>query len=197
MLALAWVLLRRLARRAAPPATAAQRQPRRRRAAQRTPAGHGHGAAPRTFRRRTRAIPIGAAPHRDAGVVAPSHAPPLAEEPLLAGQEPAVPPDYDARDYAPGDHARAGERHCRGAPQWRRCLRAMKCSRRAPSFPNCGSTCTCTTPNPADAIRVHQHAQAARGRITARKACASMQITQTGARAFLPRQARSRWTPTA
>ena len=27
--------------------------------------------------------------------------PPLAEEPLLEGQEPAVPPDYDARDYRP------------------------------------------------------------------------------------------------
>jgi general secretion pathway protein B len=39
--------------------------------------------------------------HPEAGVVAPSSAPPLAEEPLLSGQEPAVPPDYDANDYAP------------------------------------------------------------------------------------------------
>jgi len=37
----------------------------------------------------------------DAGVVAPSSAPPLAEEPMLSGQEPSVPPDYDARDYRP------------------------------------------------------------------------------------------------
>jgi general secretion pathway protein B len=37
----------------------------------------------------------------DAGVVAPSGAPPLAEEPVLSGQEPSVPPDYDARDYRP------------------------------------------------------------------------------------------------
>jgi general secretion pathway protein B len=35
------------------------------------------------------------------GVVAPSEAPPLVEEPLLSGQEPAIPPDYDARDYQP------------------------------------------------------------------------------------------------
>jgi general secretion pathway protein B len=34
-------------------------------------------------------------------VVASSPAPPLAEEPLLTGGEPSVPPDYDARDYAP------------------------------------------------------------------------------------------------
>jgi general secretion pathway protein B len=37
----------------------------------------------------------------DAGVVGPSSTPPLAEEPLLQGREPAVPPDYDARDYRP------------------------------------------------------------------------------------------------
>jgi len=37
----------------------------------------------------------------DAGVVAPSNAPPLVEEPMLSGQVPSVPPDYDARDYAP------------------------------------------------------------------------------------------------
>ena len=37
----------------------------------------------------------------DAGVVGVSPAPPLAEEPVLSGQEPSVPPDYDARDYRP------------------------------------------------------------------------------------------------
>jgi general secretion pathway protein B len=53
-------------------------------------------------------IPIGSAPsitvgtnNQDAGVVAPSAAPPLAEEPLLSRHEPSVPPDYDARDYTP------------------------------------------------------------------------------------------------
>jgi general secretion pathway protein B len=48
-------------------------------------------------------IPAGGAPaiNTDAGVVAPSHTPPLAEEPVLSGQEPSVPPDYDARDYRP------------------------------------------------------------------------------------------------
>jgi general secretion pathway protein B len=39
--------------------------------------------------------------HPEAGVVAPSSAPPLAEEPLLSGSEPVVPPNYDANDYAP------------------------------------------------------------------------------------------------
>jgi general secretion pathway protein B len=37
----------------------------------------------------------------EAGVIAPSSAPPLAEEPLLSGQEPAIAPDYDAHDFAP------------------------------------------------------------------------------------------------
>ena len=53
-------------------------------------------------------IPANAAPNvtvgpnnHDVGVVAPSTAPPLAEEPQLASGEPSVPPDYDARDYAP------------------------------------------------------------------------------------------------
>jgi general secretion pathway protein B len=36
-----------------------------------------------------------------AGVVTPSQAPPLAEEPLLSEQEPVVPPNYDSRDYQP------------------------------------------------------------------------------------------------
>jgi len=37
----------------------------------------------------------------DAGVVAPSEEPPLAEEPLLSERQPSIPPDYDARDYQP------------------------------------------------------------------------------------------------
>jgi general secretion pathway protein B len=48
------------------------------------------------------AVPAAPAPvPAEAGVVAPSHAPPLREEPLLSGQEPVVPPDYNANDYAP------------------------------------------------------------------------------------------------
>lgn len=35
------------------------------------------------------------------GVVGPSPAPPLAEDPLLAGGETPIPPNYDANDYAP------------------------------------------------------------------------------------------------
>ena len=35
------------------------------------------------------------------GVVAPSTTPPLAEEPMLSGNQQSVPPDYDARDYRP------------------------------------------------------------------------------------------------
>lgn len=44
--------------------------------------------------------PVATAPP-EAGVVAPSVAPPLAEDPLLSSDEPPVPPDYDANDYAP------------------------------------------------------------------------------------------------
>jgi general secretion pathway protein B len=58
---------------------------------------------------------------QDAGVVAPSQAPPLAEEPLLSSGEPTVPPDYDARDYAPAitpaqANATAAARRAAGVP---------------------------------------------------------------------------------
>jgi len=58
---------------------------------------------------------------QDAGVVAPSVAPPLAEEPLLTVGEPSVPPDYDARDYAPAitpaqANATAAARRAGGVP---------------------------------------------------------------------------------
>ncbi len=53
-------------------------------------------------------IPVGTAssvtvgPNTPAsGIVAPVGTPPLVDEPLLEGQEPAVPPDYDTRDYRP------------------------------------------------------------------------------------------------
>lgn len=53
-------------------------------------------------------IPVGSAPSvtvqntpPDAGVVGPGSTPPLADEPVLENHAPAVPPDYDARDYRP------------------------------------------------------------------------------------------------
>jgi general secretion pathway protein B len=73
-------------------------------------------------------IPANAAPNVtvgpgtfDAGVVAPSAAPPLAEEPLLSSAEPSVPPDYDARDYQPAitpaqANATAAARRAGGTP---------------------------------------------------------------------------------
>jgi general secretion pathway protein B len=62
-------------------------------------------------------IPINSAPSitmgagsPEPGVVAPSNTPPLAEEPLLSSREPSVPPDYDARDYAPAVSAAQADR---------------------------------------------------------------------------------------
>jgi len=53
-------------------------------------------------------IPINSAPSVSVnsapaapGVVGPSQAPPLAQEPVLQGHEPVVPPDYDQDDYRP------------------------------------------------------------------------------------------------
>ena len=96
---LAWVLLRQPAAPAPAPATAAVSTP---------------GAAPATTtvadpsRMVTLTMPadststVTVSPnHPEAGVVAPNNAPPLAEEPMLSGSEPSVPPNYDANDYAP------------------------------------------------------------------------------------------------
>jgi general secretion pathway protein B len=98
VLALLWFVSREPAAPvAAPPVTVAAVQPQ---AA--TPSGMVTVPATSTY------IPAGGAPAitagpvaPDAGVVGPSTAPPLAEEPVLSGQEPSVPPDYDARDYRP------------------------------------------------------------------------------------------------
>jgi general secretion pathway protein B len=96
---LAWYLLRNPAVPAPAPAPTAAAA-----SATQAPAGMVTVPANATY------IPANAAPTvslgaaaipPDAGVVAPSHAPPLAEEPVLSGQEPSVPPDYDARDYRP------------------------------------------------------------------------------------------------
>jgi general secretion pathway protein B len=86
------------------PATATGEAPGAQSSSGSTPAGMVTVPATSTY------IPAGAPPaitsgssygSTDAGVVAPSSAPPLAEEPVLSGQEPSVPPDYDARDYRP------------------------------------------------------------------------------------------------
>jgi general secretion pathway protein B len=95
---LAWALLLR------EPA-AAPRAPVTNATATAAPAAPGSGDPARTV---TLTMPADSAStvtvspsHPDGGVVAPSSAPPLAEDPLLSGNEPAVPPNYDANDYAP------------------------------------------------------------------------------------------------
>ena len=106
LLILVWFVLRDPAPAASPPpAMAAAEQPAAQPPA--TPPGMVTVPATSTY------IPAGgstsAAAHpaiSDAGVVGPSAAPPLAEEPVssgpvLSGQEPPVPPDYDSRDYRP------------------------------------------------------------------------------------------------
>ena len=105
MIALAWVLMRKPD---ASEQTAAATPPP---AAQVAIAGNQPGmvTVPATVTIPTTVqIPANAAPSvtvggasSDPGVVGASHVPPLAEEPLLEGSEPAVPPDYDARDYRP------------------------------------------------------------------------------------------------
>ena len=45
-------------------------------------------------------VSVGAAP-AEPGVVGPTGAPPLAQEPQLQTHEPSIPPDYDSRDYRP------------------------------------------------------------------------------------------------
>jgi len=109
VLVLAWVLLRQpqTAGEAAPPA--ANAAPATGGNAVVNSAPPGMVTVPATVTIPTTVnIPIGSAPsitmgtnNPEPGVVAPSSTPPLAEEPLLSRQEPSVPPDYDARDYAP------------------------------------------------------------------------------------------------
>jgi general secretion pathway protein B len=102
---LAWLLLRRPAADA-PAAVAAATQASTPAAASRAPNGEVTVPATVTFQVNVPAgsVPGGApgtGPVADAGAVAPSAAPPLAEEPLLSGTETPVPPDYDTRDYQP------------------------------------------------------------------------------------------------
>jgi general secretion pathway protein B len=106
LLALLWVLLRPASPSTEAPAIASVPA-----AAPNTPAAAPPGmiTVPATVTIPTTVnIPASSAPsvtmgagEPDAGVVAPSNAPPLVEEPLLARGEPTVPPDYDASDYAP------------------------------------------------------------------------------------------------
>jgi len=108
IVALAWVLVRRGDSPAAPVAAAAP--------AEAAPMATTPGSQPGTVRVPATVvfptqveIPVGAAPSitvaqapQQAGVVGPSSAPPLATgEPYLEEQQPAVPPDYDSRDYRP------------------------------------------------------------------------------------------------
>jgi len=106
MLALAWLLLREPRAAAAAPAIA-NNAPANNGFANTAPPGMVTVPATVTIPT-TVNIPINSAPsitmgagNPEAGVVAPSSTPPLAEEPLLSRREPSVPPDYDARDYAP------------------------------------------------------------------------------------------------
>ena len=97
---LAWVLLRQPAAPIAPATTSAA-------ASTAAPAAATPGATDPS-RMVTLTMPADSAStvtvspnHPEAGVVAQSVAPPLAEEPLLSGGETPVPPNYDANDYAP------------------------------------------------------------------------------------------------
>lgn len=97
MAVLAWVLLRRPDSPAAP--VAATSAPA---ASTSTPAP-ANGVQPGMV---TVQIPVGSSvtvgPNNPAGTEpAIADASPLADEPLLESQQPAVPPDYDARDYRP------------------------------------------------------------------------------------------------
>jgi general secretion pathway protein B len=103
--ALAWVLLRRADAPEPPPATANNSSPPPAAANVSQP---GMITVPATVTIPTTVqIPVGSAPSVSVGgpaienVPPDDGTPPLAEEPLLEGQEPAVPPDYDAGDYRP------------------------------------------------------------------------------------------------
>jgi general secretion pathway protein B len=99
--ALAWVLLRpsapvepAAATNTTPPAAAAA-------PAAGNPAQPGMVTVPATVTIPTTVqIPISSAPSVSVGGPA-IETPPVSEEPLLEGHEPAVPPDYDASDYRP------------------------------------------------------------------------------------------------
>ena len=99
MAVLAWVLLRRSEAAAAPVAAASAAEASN--APSAPPPANGAQSGMVTVQ-----IPVGSSvtvgPNAPAGAaVAPAGTPPLAVEPLLESEQPAVPPDYDARDYRP------------------------------------------------------------------------------------------------
>jgi general secretion pathway protein B len=102
---LAWVLMRKPAAQATPATPLAANNPAPASAAQPGLAATAEqqGMVTVTIPPTTVRIPmnssVSTAP--EPGVVAPSSAPPLVEEPLLSGAEPSIPPDYDPRDYQP------------------------------------------------------------------------------------------------
>jgi general secretion pathway protein B len=102
---LAWILMRDPPAAAAvtAPATASSTPPQNGAAPAMATTSEQQGMVTVTIPPTTVRIPMNsaAAPAPEPGVVAPSHAPPLAEEPLLSGSEPSIPPDYDSRDYQP------------------------------------------------------------------------------------------------
>jgi general secretion pathway protein B len=114
VLVLLWVLLRQpvapVAQAAAPPVATAPAAP-----VAASPNQPGMVTLPATVTfNTTPTVTMGASPaatnNPEPGVVGPSNAPPLAEEPQLSTRETAVPPDYDAGDYRPAltpDQARS------------------------------------------------------------------------------------------
>jgi len=98
MIALAWVLLRRSD--TPPAATAAAPAPASGPAQAAVNGQPGMVTVPATVTIPTTVqIPIGSAPSVTVG--GGTDEAPLSNEPLLEGQQPAVPPDYDVRDYQP------------------------------------------------------------------------------------------------
>ena len=167
VLALAWVLLResdapavRRPRPTAPPPASSSARCRRTGNRAWSPCQIHRGLRVQRDRRAERARGAACV---DAGAALA----PLAEEPLLEGQQPAVPPDYDARDYRPAI-----------TPEQAGAIAAARRSGSLPSrdevlaqgnqLPELRLDLHVYDANPADALRIHQHAQAARGRIAAR-----------------------------
>ena len=107
LVVLAWLLLRKPevapSAAAVPPPSAPAPSPGNGIAPARSPAGEVTVPATVTFQVNVPANSLSAATATapDAGLVAPSSAPPLVEEPLLSGKETPIPPDYDAADYQP------------------------------------------------------------------------------------------------
>lgn len=110
LLALAWVLVRKSDAPVALAAATESSAPAPSQAAApaiATPTQSGMVTVPATVMLPTTVqIPVSSAPSvtvggPEPGVVGRSYTPPLVEEPLLEGEQPAVPPDYDARDYRP------------------------------------------------------------------------------------------------